>query len=173
MLPTQRSCAIAVRTRTSCDVLARREKAAAPSQNGRARRRLALPVPSATAVRFLAVGCVNTVAGLSVIYAAKLFARADDVVANAAGYAVGLTVSFVLNKRWTFGFRGSTMAALPAFLAVFAVAYAANLATVLGLIEWAGVDAYWSQALGVAPYTAIFYLGSRRYVFNSRSGAQG
>jgi putative flippase GtrA len=42
---------------------------------------------------------------------------------------VALAVSFMLNKRWTFGLRGNRLASLLRFLAVFAIAYGANLGT--------------------------------------------
>jgi putative flippase GtrA len=116
--------------------------------------------------KFLLVGLANTTVGLAVILSAKSLAGADDVSANVAGYAVGLTLSFALNQRWTFGFRGDVRASLLRFLAVFAVAYAANLVAVLSLIEVLSVNAYWAQVLGVIPYTLLFYVGSRWYAFS-------
>lgn len=56
--------------------------------------------------RFLSVGVVNMVVGLLVIYACKWFFQAGDLAANAIGYGVGLSTSFALNGRWTFGYRG-------------------------------------------------------------------
>lgn len=123
-----------------------------------------------TVPKFLAVGVANTIVGLGVIYAMKLFASADDISANIVGYAVGLAFSFVVNRRWTFAARGDALGSLLRFLAIFALAYPANLAAVLMLIN-VGVDPYWSQALGVVPYTVIFYVGSRWYAFRSSSGS--
>jgi hypothetical protein len=34
-------------------------------------------------------------------------------------------------------------------------------------IRAAGIDGYVSQVIGIPPYTAIFYLGSRLYAFRS------
>jgi putative flippase GtrA len=114
--------------------------------------------------RFLLVGMLNTAVGLLVIFSAKALS-ADDVSANVIGYSVGLALSFVLNKRWTFGFSGDALPSLVRFLSVFAVAYLANLTMVLSSIAALGVDPYWAQALGVIPYTLIFYAGSRWYAF--------
>jgi putative flippase GtrA len=123
----------------------------------------------ASLIKFLVVGVTNTAVGLSVIWGAKWLAGAGDVTANVAGYAVGMTFSFLLNKRWTFSFRGERCASLLRFLMVFAVAYVANLATVLGLIEVTGLDPFWCQALGTIPYSSLFYLGSRLYAFPNRT----
>ena len=124
-----------------------------------------LQMPSATFIRFLLVGIVNTITGLSVIYACKWFLGFDDVSANLSGYIVGLTVSFTLNSRWTFQYRGSVWPAVMRFLTVFLVAYATNLFVVLLLIEAFAVNSYLAQAIGVPPYTLMFYAGSRWLAF--------
>lgn len=115
--------------------------------------------------RFVIVGILNTAVGLSVIFAAKAFLGLADLPANAAGYAVGLALSFLLNRQWTFGHRGRVSPALLRFLAVFALAYLANLLTVFTLRDLAQVDSYLAQAAGVVPYTALFFLASRAFVF--------
>lgn len=115
--------------------------------------------------RFLLVGVANTLVGLAVIFAAKALAGAGDLAANASGYAVGLTLSFALNRSWTFRDRGRLSPAALRFMLAFALAYLANLATVFGLRDLAGVDSYVAQAAGVVPYTALFFLASRAFVF--------
>jgi putative flippase GtrA len=122
-------------------------------------------------LKFLLVGVINTCVGLSVIYSCKWFLELGDVVSNAIGYAVGLTVSFTLNSRWTFGYRGDALFAAIRFLVVFLVAYFANLITVMALIEWAGLNSYLAQLFGVPPYTIVFYLGSKWYAFRDFSVA--
>lgn len=115
--------------------------------------------------RFLAVGVLNTCTGLAVIYAAKWLAHWNDVLANLLGYAVGLGVSFTLNRRWTFGHTGERLPALARFTAATAVAYGANLLTVLFALHSLGLNSYLAQALGVPAYTLVAYLLSRYFVF--------
>ena len=117
--------------------------------------------------RFLGVGAANTLIGLGVIYACKRLLGFGDVLANVSGYAVGLTIGFLLNRHWTFGHTGNVRVAALRFLTVFGVAYSVNLLCVLLAIRAAGIDDYVSQAIGILPYTAIFYLGSRLYAFRS------
>jgi len=113
------------------------------------------------------VGVANTAVGLAVIWGAKSLAGQGDVTANVAGYMLGLTTSFLLNRRWTFSFRGECVPSLLRFLTVLAVAYTAKLGTVLSLIKLTSLDPFWCQALGMIPYSALFYLGSRWYAFRS------
>lgn len=116
-------------------------------------------------MRFLIVGAINTASGLITIYLCKWLLQSADLFANMYGYAVGLTLSFLLNRGWTFRHSGRMTAAIPRFLAIFALAYAANLFAVVIALRALGMNSYLSQAIGVVPYTLIFYLGSRHYVF--------
>jgi putative flippase GtrA len=118
-------------------------------------------------VRFTAVGGANTAVGLGGIWVAKEVIGVGDAAANISGYVVGVTVSFLLNKRWSFEFRGKNLAASIRFLLVFAGAYTANLCTVLALLRISGRESFWYQVCGVIPYTMIFYAGCRWYAFPS------
>jgi putative flippase GtrA len=127
---------------------------------------------SARIVRFAVVGLLNTAVGYSAILAC-LALGFGDIGSNAIGYALGLCVGFVLNRDWTFaGQRRS--GALPRYLAVFALAYAANLTVVLaassvGISENAFVHL---GAIGV--YSVVFYLGCAWFVFaGARCGDGG
>lgn len=123
-------------------------------------------------LRFLAVGVLNTAVGLGTIYGCKFFLGFGDVPANVIGYAAGLINSFLWNRKWTFSHSGDTAGTILRFVVVFLVAYAANLSAVLLLIHVFSVNAYLAQALATAPYTALFYLGSRYFVFRSRESHQ-
>jgi putative flippase GtrA len=116
-------------------------------------------------LRFLAVGVLNTLVGLGTIYGCKLFLSLEDIPANILGYAVGLVNSFFWNRRWTFAHTNYLARTMFRFIAVFLVAYGANLATALGLIRQLGVDAYLAHAIATAPFTVLFYLGSRYFTF--------
>ena len=118
--------------------------------------------------RFLIVGVVNTFTGLMVIFAAKWSMDLGDVSANVIGYAVGLAVSYVLNKKWTFRHKGEVLRSFLWFIATFAIAYPLNLATVIVLIHGAETNSYLAQALGIPPYMITFYLFSRYLSFRQR-----
>lgn len=120
--------------------------------------------------RFLLVGVLNTAIGLALIFAAKALLGWGDLASNASGYAAGLALSFGLNRQWTFGHRGAVRPAVLRYFGVFLMAYAANLLTVFGLRDAAGIDAYLAQTAGVIPYTALFFLGSRLFAFRPGDG---
>jgi putative flippase GtrA len=115
--------------------------------------------------RFLSVGAVNALVGLLVIW----FLHLGDIAANATGYAVGLTISFALNSRWTFVYRGTQWLAFMRFLLMALAAYGVNLLVVMAAIRLAGVNAYLAQALGIPAYTLTMYFGSKYLVFRPGS----
>ena len=127
---------------------------------------------SVTAPRFLVVGVLNTLAGLAVIFAAKAFVDAGDVAANIAGYGVGLGISFILNRTWTFRHRGSALTALARFLLVFVCAYLVNLSTVLLLIHGVNINGYLAQTIGIVPYTVFGFVANRYFVFGPARSEQ-
>lgn len=117
--------------------------------------------------RFIAVGLTNTLLGLLVIFAGKAWLGFGDAAANFAGYALLIGLSFVLNRQWTFEDDGHAGRSLLRFLLVLAVAYLANLATTLAAIDLLHVNDYLAHVLGIGPYAAVGYLGSRLFVFTA------
>ena len=116
-------------------------------------------------IKFAVVDIANTLAGLSVIYLCKWLLGFGDVIANSCGYSIGLALSFMLNRGWTFRHSGPVLPALVRFLAIFVLAYLSNLATVLVAIKSLEVNSYLAQTGGVLPYTLIFFFGSRYIAF--------
>jgi putative flippase GtrA len=117
-------------------------------------------------VRFALVGVANTLLGLVVIYALKWGAQMRDLPANLFGYLAGIVLSYFLNARWTFTFRGRHSAAAPRFLITLAAAYLANLATVYAALA-IPINSYLAQAAGVVPYAVISYLGAALFAFRN------
>lgn len=119
-----------------------------------------------TVWRFAVVGVLNTTAGLGAIYGARALGL-DEVPANAAGYALGLALSFTLNRRWTFRQRGPLPALALRFAVVTLFAWLLNLAVLLVLLRWDVAGAL-AQAGAVATYTVASYLGLRCWAFADR-----
>ncbi len=116
-------------------------------------------------IKFTFVGIANTLTGLFSIYLCKGPLGFGDVIANACGYSIGLALSFILNRGWTFRHSGPLLPAFVRFLVVFILAYLSNLATVLVAINLLEVNSYLAQASGVVPYSVIVFFGSRHFAF--------
>jgi len=116
-------------------------------------------------LRFAAVGLVNTAIGLAAIYAVMFFFQTGPALANAVGYAIGLAVSFLLNRTWTFNSNRPAAHVLPQYLLVAVIAYLLNLGAVLAAISFFSVNLYLAQLLGVGIYTICMFFGCRWFVF--------
>lgn len=56
-------------------------------------------------IRFCSVGVLNTLIGLAIIFGLMRFGGVQYVLANAIGYAIGMMLSFALNRSWTFAHK--------------------------------------------------------------------
>ena len=118
--------------------------------------------------RFGLVGLINTGLGYAVIVIA-LALGAGDVPANAAGYAAGLGASYFLNSRWTLG-GGAPLGwgSAARYAAVFAIAYAANLAIVLLAGQLGYREDPLVHLIAVVAYSTLFYAGMVTFVSDDR-----
>lgn len=118
-------------------------------------------------LKYMVVGVANTVFGLAVIYAVMLMG-ADPFVANFIGYAFGFSLSYALNKGWTFKNTNTIRSTLPRFVLVAGLSYLANVSVVYWAHEIGSINAYAAQAMGVPVYLAVGFIGSRYFAFSRR-----
>ena len=116
-------------------------------------------------MRFVLTGLANSAVGWAVIFGG-LWAGLSGVVANAAGYGVGLILSFTLNRRFVFGVGGAVSAREVArFLAAFALAYGVNLAVLIAAQNVLGEGSALAQLPALAAYVAVSFVLSQWFVF--------
>lgn len=122
------------------------------------------------ALRFLLTGGLNTLVGFAVIWA-LLVAGVPDISANITGYAVGLVLSFFVNRSWTFEQSARpTTREVALFGFAFAIAYSANLAVIM---TGQGMGLSGNPLLhlaGVGVYTIVFFLLSKTVVYAPSRG---
>lgn len=119
-------------------------------------------------VRFGMVGLANTAVGLVAIFGSIFFFNAGPALANAFGYGIGLLVSFVINRTWTFDDKRPSAMLLPYYLLAATLAYLLNLSVVLLGTHYFGLGPYLVQFLGMSVYTLSMFLGCRRFVFQAK-----
>ena len=120
-------------------------------------------------LRFGLTGLANSAVGWAVIFGG-LWAGMSGLAANAAGYAVGLVLSFTLNRRFVFGVTGKVGAGeVLRFLAAFAIAYGVNVAVLLAAQGVLGEGSPLAQLPAIGAYIVIFFLLSQFVVFRPAS----
>lgn len=122
---------------------------------------------SALVARFLAGGAFNTAFGFAAILLLSAAGLAP-AAANAGGFAIGLGVSFLVNRLFVFRGRGLFGAELGRYMAAFVAAYAVNLAVLEIILRFARWPAPVAQFLAVAVYALVMFVLCRTVVFRER-----
>lgn len=106
-------------------------------------------------IRYIAVGVMNTLVTLAVIYVCKSFTPIPLMVCNAIGYITGLVNSFLWNRAWVFRARTKRSGRqILHFAAGFGVAYALQFLFVWGMMKW---PEFASILVEVGPFTISGY----------------
>lgn len=114
-------------------------------------------------MRYLSVGLVNTLVGLSLIWS-LMFLGLHPLVANAAGYGVGMVIAFFLNREWTFQVAARSGQATR-YIISFLISYGINIAVLISTISFFESAGFIAQPVAIAAYSVSFFLISKHYVF--------
>jgi putative flippase GtrA len=115
-------------------------------------------------IRYGAVGLVNTGVTALVIFLLKL-TGIHYALYTMAGYAVGITVSFILNRKFTFKSKERTGLQAMKFLLVTGSLLALTQLLQYLLIDVAGINETIGVILGMVFYTGTGYILNRLFVF--------
>lgn len=115
--------------------------------------------------RFLLAGVANTALGYAIIFGCMYLAGMSPELSNAAGYTVGLLVSYFLNRHFTFRSAQRRSTEFVRFALVFVTAYTANLVALIFLVRALAVHAGLSQVIAGVIYIVTAYLLNKHYVF--------
>lgn len=117
--------------------------------------------------RFSYSGVVNSLAGYSVIFLGIVLGF-SPYLSNLAGYAVGLSISFLLSRNYVFSGSGGIYSQTFRFLIAFGIAYLANLAMLHACLR-SGFGMLASQVTAGIVYLIAMFVLSRTWVFRSET----
>lgn len=126
-----------------------------------------------TIPKFLLTGVINTLVGALVMFLLYNLAGCSYWLSSAANYLVGGTVSFFLNKYFTFRNTERSWAQVARFALTVAVcwllAYGIAKPLTLRLLASASesVQTNVAMVVGMGLYTVLNYLGQRFFAFKS------
>jgi putative flippase GtrA len=124
-------------------------------------------------VRFLLVGVINTLVGLSTIFI-LLDLTVNYWISTFIGNGIGAFVSFLLNRRFTFQSRISIQKGAPTFFIVILLCYLGSYLTSNWLVTLITPSFFFISSLtqqdiavliGTCLYTLTNYLGQKYFVF--------
>jgi len=118
-------------------------------------------------VKFATVGVLNTLIDFIIFY--LLSNVIDDTIAKGISFLVAVVNSFVLNRYWTFGKRGTAQKnEMAKFLAVNLLTLSINLLCYHIWSEWFHLGRVVSFVLTMPFVTLINYMLNRIWVFGSK-----
>ncbi len=113
-------------------------------------------------LKFLLIGGLNTIIGLSVIVGAMYFLGVNPIAANFLGYLLGVVVSFALNGKLTFRQDSLSRNMFARFVGIYLFAYLVNVGAVSIFLPF---NKYLAQVAGMFAYTVVGFAGCRLFVF--------
>lgn len=116
-------------------------------------------------IKYISVGLLNTIIGLSVIFFCMKILHFTYIVSNILGYAVGLINSFIWNKFWTFRSKGHTGIQTAKFLIVFGISYIIQLGALIIIKEIIHIMPEIAQILAIGIYTITSFTLNKIFTF--------
>lgn len=121
--------------------------------------------------KFLGVGVINTLVGSAVMFLLYNVAHCGYWISSAANYVVGSAVSYVLNKKFTFANKQSSLKTVVRFAvsigACYLIAYGAAKPLAMRLLASAPVNIQENagMVIGMGLYVLLNYAAQRFFAF--------
>lgn len=116
-------------------------------------------------VKFAFVGISrNTLSYL--IYLAITSLGIDPKIVMSFLYIIGTTVSFLVNRRWTFSHEGSLRRSVPRFVLAYLLGYLINLSLLLVFVDHMGFPHQLVQPVAIVVVALYLFLMLRFFVFS-------
>jgi putative flippase GtrA len=131
-------------------------------------------------VRFIIVGVVNTIVGLSCMYLFLHAAGLSYWIATFLGNSIGACVSYILNRKFTFKSESSVPKSAIRFIIVILCCYFISYDLGKNLVEWVLKSyAIFNEKLkvdlavlvGTGMYTLLNYFGQKLFVFPKKDAS--
>ena len=117
-------------------------------------------------LRYILVGIINTIVGYGIIFF-LMFLGVSPEISNIVGYAVGISVSYVLNKIYTFQSKAHPKKEFPKFVLSLLASYTLNFLTLVLCIHILKINPYISQIISGAVYTLSGFVFLKYFAFRS------
>lgn len=126
-------------------------------------------------VRFILVGIVNTIVGLTVMFSCYNILHLGYWLSSATDYVLASIVSYFLNKHFTFGYHEKGWWSLARFVLNIAVCYFIAFSLARPMVRFCLSHIGWqmevslleniSMLIGNGLFVVINYLGQRFFAF--------
>lgn len=132
-----------------------------------------MPFAHAEIRRLSRYGIVGLTTNLSLYLVFLLFLRIGMTPTLSAGlcYGLGVGLSYILNRRWTFASTDSHLRDLPKFILAYGMGLASTLLTIIILVLWLPPEL--AQILNIGITALVIYTSLRLLRFGQQDSAPG
>lgn len=125
---------------------------------------------AASFVRYAVVGVCSNL-GLYLAYIGLSHAGIGHKTAMTVAFVLGILVTFVFNRNWSFQSSQPAKGAFVRYAATYVLGYLVNLAALVLLVDFAGYPHELVQALMVVLVATMIFVLQRRWVFADGSAS--
>lgn len=120
------------------------------------------------ALRYFVVGiCANL--GLYGLYLLITFSGAGHKITMTVLYWLGVLLTFIFNRNWTFSHQGRIPRAFIAYAGIYAFGYLINFAGLYFLVDRLGYRHEWVQGGLVFLVAAVLFMLQKFFVFKTEA----
>ena len=117
-----------------------------------------------TKIRFLIVGCLNTIVGYS-IYAILIYLNINYLIANTISTIIGIIHSYIWNRLFTFKSNNNIKKEIFKFIFVYSISYVLGLLNLYILVNILSTNKYIAGIINIFITTIISWFGHRYFSF--------
>jgi putative flippase GtrA len=118
-------------------------------------------------IKFAFVGLFNTALTALTIWILLQQFHFSNYFSNIVGFIIGLTNSFIWNRRWTFESTCSIRETLIKFSITFAICYMVQLVNLYLLLHYTDLEPFICQFISIGIYTLLNFTLNKTYTFKS------
>jgi len=119
-------------------------------------------------VRFATVGVTSNLA-LYLLYLVLTASGVGVKLAMTMLYIIGVALSFVFNKQWSFSHEGAHAPAFARYIAAYVLCYSLNLAGLMLFVDHLRLPHEIVQGVLILTLAAMLFLLQKSWVFRSNS----
>lgn len=116
-------------------------------------------------IKYGLIGIINTLLTISIIWILTHWFNLSEYSANIIGYGVGITNSFIWNRKWTFSSKSKVSTAFLTFIIIFVFTYLLQLGALYLLLNNTTINAFACQIISMCVYTATNFPLNRYITF--------
>jgi putative flippase GtrA len=114
--------------------------------------------------RFIFVGVLNTIVGYGA-YFILIYLNIYYILALLISSVIGITHSFIWNKKWTFKSKGDVRKESIRFISVYGIAFLINLVILALFVEKFMLNPKIAQVFALGIVTLVSFFGHKHWSF--------